>query len=174
MSEPFSQAPVSVVVNGDRWRGEVPVHELLLDFLRERLGLTGTKRSCEVQACGACTVLVDGRPTSACSRLAYDVDGRTVTTVEGLEVEGRPNALQQAFVDEVAAQCGYCTSGQLMAATALLDRCDGEPAYVEMTEWMSGNVCRCGCYPAIARAVRRVAEAGTPKEQPAREDVGGD
>jgi carbon-monoxide dehydrogenase small subunit len=171
VSEPFSEAPVSVVVNGDPWQGEVPVHELLVDFLRDRLGLTGTKRSCEVQVCGACTVLVDGRPTSACSRLAYDVDGRTVTTVEGLELEDGPTPLQRAFVDEVAAQCGYCTSGQLMAATALLERHDGRPAYEEIAEWMSGNLCRCGCYPAIARAVQKAA-VETVNEQPAR-DVDG-
>jgi carbon-monoxide dehydrogenase small subunit len=171
MAEPFSEAPVSVVVNGERWEGDVPVHELLVDFLRDRLGLTGTKRSCGVQVCGACTVLVDGRPTSGCSRLAYDVDGRTVTTVEGLELEDGPNPLQQAFVAELAAQCGYCTSGQLMAATALLERRDGALAYEEIAEWMSGNVCRCGCYPAIARAVQKTA-AGTVNEQPAR-DVDG-
>jgi carbon-monoxide dehydrogenase small subunit len=167
MSAPFSHAELALTVNGREWRGEVPVHELAIDFLRDRVGLKGTKRSCELQVCGACTVLVDGRPASACGRLAYELDGTAVTTVEGLAGDDGPSALQQAFVDEVGAQCGYCTSGQLMAATALLEQ-RPHPGYAEIAEWMSGNVCRCGCYPAIARAVRKVVN-----DQPVGDELDG-
>jgi aerobic-type carbon monoxide dehydrogenase small subunit (CoxS/CutS family) len=157
MSQPFATVEISTRLNGEPWSGEIPVDEMLLDFLRERAGLRGAKRSCQLQVCGACTVLVDGRPVSACSCLAYEADGRSVRTVEGLERDGELNDLQQAFVDELAVQCGYCTSGQLLSATALLER-GGELAYEDVADWMSGNVCRCGCYPAIARAVLHVAE----------------
>lgn len=158
MAQPFSTVEISARLNGELWHGEVPVDEMLLDFLRDRAGLRGAKRSCQLQVCGACTVLVEGRPVSSCSCLAYEVDGHTVTTVEGLEHDGELNDLQQAFVDELAVQCGYCTSGQLLSATALLERRE-QLAYEDVAEWMSGNLCRCGCYPAIARAVMNVAES---------------
>jgi xanthine dehydrogenase YagT iron-sulfur-binding subunit len=166
---PFTELELALRVNGVEWRGTVGAHELLLDVLRDRIGLTGAKRSCEVQVCGACTVLIDGRPASACSCLAYEAHGRELTTVEGLAHDGEPNDLQQAFIEELGAQCGYCTSGQLLAATALLDR-ERDLTYDDVAEWMSGNLCRCGCYPAIARAVLRTA-AG-PHHQPARDADG--
>ena len=155
--------PISMFVNGSRWEGEVPPNERLLDFLRRRLRLTGTKWSCESQVCGACTVLVDGAPVSSCSYLAFEADGRDVTTVEGLAVDGCLNPLQAAFVRNVAAQCGYCTPGQLMAATALLHE-NGSPSFEEMSAWMDGNICRCGCYPAIANAIREVSDLGGEAE----------
>jgi len=145
--------PIAVFVNGTRWEGEVAGEERLLDFLRRRLRLTGTKWSCESQVCGACTVLVDGAPVSSCCFLAFEADGRDVTTVEGLAEDGELSPLQEAFVHNVAAQCGYCTPGQLMSATALL-RENPSPSFDEMRHWMDGNLCRCGCYPAIATAIR--------------------
>lgn len=160
MAEPLQSVRVSFRVNGEQWSGDVPADELLLDLLRDRVGLTGVKRSCQMQVCGACTALVDGAPVSSCSLLAYEVDGKSVTTVEGLAPDGELAPLQQAFVDETAVQCGYCTPGQLLAASALLER-RSELTYDEVAEWMSGNVCRCGCYPAIARAVLRVCEERT-------------
>jgi len=150
---------ITTTVNGHAWSGEVPVEEVLLDFARSRLGLKGSKRSCESEVCGACTMLVDGAPVSSCSFLAFEVNGREVTTVEGLADGDELSPLQQAFVTEVAAQCGYCTSGQLMAATALLNE-NPSPTYQEMQHWMSGNICRCGCYPAIARAIKSTVTRG--------------
>ena len=147
---------ISVTVNGERWEGEVPAEEVLLDFLRYRLGLTGTKRSCESEVCGACTVLVDGRPVSSCSYLAFEVRGTAVTSVEGLTVGGVADPLQEAFMRNVAFQCGYCTSGQLMAAKALLLE-NPSPTYEQTAEWLNGNICRCGCYPAIAQSILEVA-----------------
>jgi aerobic-type carbon monoxide dehydrogenase small subunit (CoxS/CutS family) len=165
MTGPFRELELSLRVNGQEWRGMVGAHELLLDVLRDRVGLTGAKRSCEVQVCGACTVLLDGRPTSACSCLAYEADGRELRTVEGLADDGRPSELQQAFIEELGAQCGFCTGGQLLAATALLDR-RRDLTYDDVAEWMSGNLCRCGCYPAIARAVLRTAGTASHNHQP--------
>lgn len=161
--ETLQVVPVSITVNGQAWDGEVPVEEVLLDFLRLRLGLTGAKRSCNSEVCGACTVLVEDKPVSSCNYLTFEADGRDVTTVEGLAVDGRLSPIQEAFIDQVAAQCGFCTSGQLMATEALLHE-NPTPTYQEMTEWMSGNICRCGTYPAIARAIKQVIESGRQGE----------
>lgn len=162
-SDPRDRAQTSVLVeatvNGRTWTGEVPVWETLLGFLRSQVGLRGTKRSCESQVCGACTVLVDGRPVSSCSFLAFEVDGRTVTTVEGLADGDTLDPIQEAFVATGAVQCGYCTSGQLMAAKALLGEREA-PTREEIRRWMAGNICRCGCYPAILEAVERVIQGG--------------
>jgi aerobic-type carbon monoxide dehydrogenase small subunit (CoxS/CutS family) len=149
---------VSFTINGKPWSGEVPVEEVLLDLVRYRVGLLGTKRSCESEVCGACTVLVDGQPTSSCSYLAFEVNGKSVTTVEGLAAGEHLDALQEAFIRNVGAQCGYCTPGQLMAARALLLE-NPSPTYEEIQEWMKGNICRCGCYPAIAQSILEAAEA---------------
>jgi aerobic-type carbon monoxide dehydrogenase small subunit (CoxS/CutS family) len=155
--ETLQEVEIAVTVNGTRWSGSVPVEEVLLDFLRGRLGLTGTKRSCESEVCGACTVLVEGLPTSSCSYLAFEANGKTVTTIEGLADSDRLHPLQAAFVRNVAAQCGYCTPGQIMAAKALLDH-NPNPTYDDMAHWLMGNICRCGCYPSIATAIREAAE----------------
>ena len=134
--------------------GQVAVEEVLLDFLRERLSLTGSKRGCESEVCGACTVLVDGAPVSSCSFFAFEAAGSAVTTVEGLApADDRLHPLQEAFIRNVAAQCGYCTPGQLMAAKALLEM-NPAPSFDEIAHWLSGNLCRCGCYPAIATSTR--------------------
>lgn len=139
--------PVDAVPTGDR---------TLLDLLRDDLGLTGTKRVCDRGACGACTVLVDGTPLYACLTLAEGCDGHEVQTIEGLGGADSPHPLQQAFALEDAAQCGFCTPGQLMAAAALL-AVNPDPSDNEIVAAMSGNLCRCGTYPKIVRAIRRAA-----------------
>ena len=128
----------------------------LLDFLRDTLALTGTKRACDRGECGACTVHVDGRPVYSCLTLVNGCDGQEIRTIEGLGAAGSPHALQEAFVAEDAAQCGFCTPGQLMAAAALLAS-NPDPTDAEVVTAMSGNLCRCGTYPKIVRAVRRAA-----------------
>ena len=129
----------------------------LLDFLRETLALTGTKRVCDRGECGACTVLLDGAPVYSCLTLVNGCAGQSVETIEGLGTTAEPHALQRAFAAEDAAQCGFCTPGQLMAAAALLARNEA-PTDPEIVTALSGNLCRCGTYPKIVRAVRRAAE----------------
>lgn len=131
-------------------------HTTLLDLLRDELSLTGTKRVCDRGACGACTVLVDGKPVYSCLTLANGCDGHDVRTIEGLGAPNAPHPLQAAFALEDAAQCGFCTPGQLMAASALLST-HSNPSDDQIVAAMSGNLCRCGTYPKIVRAVRRAA-----------------
>ena len=155
--ETLQTIPVRFSVNGQAWSGEVPVEEVLLETVRQRLGLTGTKRSCESEVCGACTVLVNDEPVSSCTYLAFEADGKRLQSVEGLADGDRLDPLQEAFVRNVGMQCGYCTPGQLMAAKALL-MVNPRPTYDEIAEWMSSNTCRCGCYPAIAQSILEAAE----------------
>jgi aerobic-type carbon monoxide dehydrogenase small subunit (CoxS/CutS family) len=143
---------VSLTVNGKGWSGQLPVEETLLEFLRNRLGLTGAKRSCESQVCGVCTVLVDQRPVSSCSYLAFEAAGKAVLTIEGLAAGERLDPLQAAFIRNLGGQCGYCTPGQIMAAKALLLE-NPHPSRDEIAHWLRGNICRCGCYPGIAAAI---------------------
>ena len=145
-----------LTVNGQSVSAEPAGSATLLDLLRDTLALTGTKRACDRGEGGACTVLVDGRPVYSCLTLANGCEGQSVRTVEGLGALGAPHALQEAFVLEDAAQCGFCTPGQLMAAAALLSEND-DPTDDEVVAAMSGNLCRCGTYPKIVRAVRRAA-----------------
>jgi aerobic-type carbon monoxide dehydrogenase small subunit (CoxS/CutS family) len=147
---------LNLTVNGRPWRGEVPVEEVLLDLLRTRIGLTGTKRGCESEVCGACEVLVDGAPVSSCNYLAFEADGRSITTIEGVADGEQLHPVQDAFIRNAAAQCGYCTPGQIMSAVALL-REDPSPTYESIAHWLVGNICRCGCYPAIARSIMEAA-----------------
>jgi aerobic-type carbon monoxide dehydrogenase small subunit (CoxS/CutS family) len=147
---------LSLTINGKSWEGKVPAEETLLEFVRNRLGLTGTKRSCESEVCGACTVLVANQAVSSCNYLAFEAQGKNVLTIEGLEVDGELDPLQEAFIRNVGAQCGYCTPGQIMAAKALLLE-NPSPTRDEIAEWLSGNICRCGAYPAIARSVLEAA-----------------
>jgi carbon-monoxide dehydrogenase small subunit len=149
---------VDVTVNGEPTRREVEARRRLADFLREDLGLYGTKVSCEVQVCGACTVLVDGQPVSSCTYLAVDVDGRSVTTVEGLGEQDDLSAVQQAFVDQSAVQCGFCTPGFVLATTALLAE-NRQPTEEQIREYLDGNICRCTGYAQILRAVQQAAGA---------------
>jgi aerobic-type carbon monoxide dehydrogenase small subunit (CoxS/CutS family) len=159
-SQPLTSKQISLTINGDAWSGEVPVNETLLEFVRERLSLTGTKRSCESEVCGACTLLVDGLPVSSCTYLVFEADGRTVTTIEGLAKDGQLDPLQEAFIREESLQCGYCTPGQIMAAKGLLTA-NATPSPEEITDWMGGNICRCGVYRSIARAVLSCAAEET-------------
>jgi aerobic-type carbon monoxide dehydrogenase small subunit (CoxS/CutS family) len=147
---------VSVTVNGQPWSGPVPVEEVLLDFLRRRLGMTGTKRGCESEVCGACEVLVDGAPVSSCNYLAFEADGRAITTIEGVAAGDELHPVQEAFIRNAAAQCGYCTPGQILSAVALLQQ-NASPTYDDIAHWLVGNICRCGCYPAIARSIVEAA-----------------
>nr|WP_201029636.1 (2Fe-2S)-binding protein [Mycolicibacterium canariasense] len=146
---------MTVEVNGVAAPGRVDPRTTLADFLREHLELTGTKIGCNQGTCGACTVLVDGRPALSCLLLAIAVRGR-VTTVEGLAAAGEPHPLQTAFVEYDALQCGFCTPGQLVSAVACIrDGHAGDLAGIK--EFMSGNLCRCAAYPMIVDAIRAVA-----------------
>lgn len=147
---------MNLSINGRPVAADVAGSTTLLELLRDTLALTGTKRACDRGECGACTVLVDGRPIYSCLTLAHACEGQAVRTIEGLGVPGAPHALQEAFVAEDAAQCGFCTPGQLMAAAALLAE-NADPSDAEVVAAMSGNLCRCGTYPKIVRAVRRAA-----------------
>jgi xanthine dehydrogenase YagT iron-sulfur-binding subunit len=143
-------------VNGVDHPLRVDTRVSLLDALRDRLGLSGTKKGCDQGACGACTVLLDGRRVLSCLTLAVAAEGREVVTIEGLARDGRLHPLQEAFVRHDAFQCGYCTPGQVMSALGLL--AEGRAGSdAEVREFMSGNLCRCGAYPNIVAAIREVA-----------------
>ncbi|RYZ01347.1 MAG: (2Fe-2S)-binding protein [Comamonadaceae bacterium] len=147
--------PLSMTVNGQPVQLEVEAWVTLLDLLRERLDLTGSKKGCDHGQCGACTVLVEGRRVNACLTLALMQDGREIQTVEGLADGEFLHPLQQAFIDQDAFQCGYCTPGQLCSAVGLMNEGHAK-SDAQIRELMSGNVCRCGAYPMIVQAVRQV------------------
>jgi xanthine dehydrogenase YagT iron-sulfur-binding subunit len=149
---------LNLEINGRIHSLEVEPRVTLLDALREHLGLTGTKKGCDQGQCGACTVHVDGQRILACLTLAAQVEGRTVTTIEGLG-DGELHPVQAAFVERDAFQCGYCTPGQIMSAVACI-REGHAGSDDEIREYMSGNLCRCGAYPNIVAAIRQAAEAG--------------
>ena len=152
---------VSLTVNGVARQLAVAPWVTLLDALRDRLGLTGTKKGCDHGQCGACTVLVDGRRINSCMTFAVMQDGAAVTTVEGLAHDGALHPVQQAFIDHDAFQCGACTSGQICSAVALIS--EGRAKTVDdIRELMSGNLCRCGAYPNIVAAIRQAMERGQP------------
>jgi xanthine dehydrogenase YagT iron-sulfur-binding subunit len=149
---------VAITVNGTPRSLAIDPRVTLLDALRERLDLTGTKKGCDRGQCGACTVHVEGRRVLSCLTLAASVDGKDVTTVEGLASGEELHPVQQAFIDCDAFQCGFCTSGQIMSATALLR--EGHPPGMmddQVSELMSGNICRCGAYPNIVAAVQQAS-----------------
>ena len=148
---------LSFTVNGKSWSGEVPIEETLLELLRNRLRLTGTKRSCESEVCGACTVLVDKVPVSSCSYLAFEAHQKAVLTIEGVAQNDKLDPLQEAFIRNIGAQCGYCTPGQIMAAKALLIE-NPRPTREQIAEWLGGNICRCGAYGAIAQSILEAAQ----------------
>jgi xanthine dehydrogenase YagT iron-sulfur-binding subunit len=147
---------VTLRINGRAHQLRVEPRWTLLHVLREVLGMTGTKPGCERGECGACTVLVDGRPRYACLMLAMEAEGFEITTIEGLARPDAPSPVVQAFVAEDACQCGFCTPGQVVAAVGLLRR-RPQPTPAEIREGMSGNICRCGAYDHICRAVKRAA-----------------
>ena len=152
---------IRTTINGRKRTIDVAVNHTLLDVLRDDIDLTGTKECCVVGECGACTVIVDGRPMNSCLMLAVEIDGKEVTTVEGLELDGEFSALQAAFLDESAAQCGFCIPGQLMSATALLAE-NPDPSVEEVQEGLAGNLCRCAGYEQITKAVLAAAK-GVPR-----------
>ena len=149
---------ITVQVNGRAVRAVVHPRTTLLDWLREEVGLTGTKKGCNEGACGTCTVLVDGARMNGCLTLAVQCHGREVTTVEGLAHDGELSKVQEAFRDYDAFQCGYCTPGQLVSATACIAEGHAADA-ATVREWMSSNICRCSSYPQITAAVLAAAEA---------------
>jgi carbon-monoxide dehydrogenase small subunit len=153
---------ITMTVNGRAEQLRVEPRETLAEVLRDRLALTGTKVSCDAQVCGACTVLVDGLAVSGCTALAVDADGRQVRTVEGLAVDGELSPLQRAFIEQAAFQCGFCTPGMLMAATALLEETP-RPTREEVVHGLEGNLCRCTGYEPIITAVLAAADAGAAR-----------
>jgi xanthine dehydrogenase YagT iron-sulfur-binding subunit len=155
---PRQQISVALTVNGVRRELEIAPWTTLLDALRERLGLMGSKKGCDHGQCGACTILLDGRPINSCLALAVMQDGTDVTTVEGLARDGTLHPVQQAFIDHDAFQCGYCTPGQICSAVGLIG--DGKAkTRDEIREAMSGNICRCGAYPNIVAAIEEAMKA---------------
>ena len=152
----MTKIPVHLDINGHHHELELEPRVTLLDALRDRLGLTGTKKGCDHGQCGACTVHVDGERVLACLTLAAQAQGRTITTIEGLAREGELHPVQAAFLEQDAFQCGYCTSGQIMSAVACI-REGHAGSDDEIREYMAGNLCRCGAYPHIVAAVRQAA-----------------
>lgn len=148
--------PIHLDINGQHHELQLEPRVTLLDALRDRLGLTGTKKGCDHGQCGACTVHVDGERVLACLTLAAQAEGRTITTIEALAREGELHPVQAAFLEQDAFQCGYCTPGQIMSAVACI-REGHAGSDEEIREYMAGNLCRCGAYPHIVAAVRQAA-----------------
>jgi xanthine dehydrogenase YagT iron-sulfur-binding subunit len=175
-------------INGRQFDAEIDMRTSLLDLIRDQLGLMGTKKGCNQGACGACTVLVDGERINSCLALAVQYEGRSITTIEGLEADGSLHPLQEAFVENDGFQCGYCTPGQICSALGMVNEIDrGVPSYVsadlnaetfelddeELRERMSGNLCRCGAYNGIADAIRETfaSDLGRPNKQEPHDDT---
>jgi carbon-monoxide dehydrogenase small subunit len=154
----MNRKTISLKVNGMERSLEVEARTTLLDMVRDQLGLTGAKLGCDIQVCGACTLLVNGKPVSACSMLAVDADGCDVLTIEGLSEKNSLHPLQEAFMEFGALQCGYCTSGFILTAKALLDE-NPKPSEQQIRDYLAGNFCRCGCYQEIMQAVKNVARS---------------
>ena len=146
---------IELHINGDRYEILVSPNNTLLEVLREKLGMMGTKRGCDLGACGACTVLIDGEAALSCLMLALDAVGKEVTTIEGLSETGELHPLQQAFVDQGALQCGFCTPGMILTAQALLQE-DPRPTEETIKKKMAGNLCRCTGYKKVVEAVMSV------------------
>jgi carbon-monoxide dehydrogenase small subunit len=157
LERPVDRQAVSLAVNGEETQLLLPVHRTLLEVLREDLRLTGTKHGCELGECGTCTVLVDGEPQLSCLVLPVQVEGRQITTIEGLGTTSDLHPLQAAFAELGAAQCGYCSPGILLAARSLLDR-EPQPRREQIQAALAGNLCRCTGYAKILEAVELAAE----------------
>jgi len=151
-------ATVSMTVNGQQVSGEVEPRTLLVQFIREQLGLTGTHVGCDTSQCGACVVHVDGASAKSCTLLAVQADGAEVTTIEGLATNGTLHPMQEAFRDNHGLQCGFCTPGMVMSAIDLLQQ-NADPSEGEIREWLEGNICRCTGYHNIVKAVQQAAAA---------------
>lgn len=154
----MNKQEIHLTVNGREHRISIAYNLTLLDALRDVIGLTGTKRGCDLGECGACTVLIDGKPYNSCLILPADVQGKEITTIEGLSENGNLHPIQQAFIDEGAIQCGFCTPGMVLGVKALLDE-DPSPSEEKIKEAISGNVCRCTGFTSIVRAVQSLAKA---------------
>jgi aerobic carbon-monoxide dehydrogenase small subunit len=155
---------ISLVVNGERYRLSVPSHHTLLQVLRDQMVLTGTKNGCEAGECGACAILMNGKPVNSCMVLAPEADGAEIVTIEGLAHDNRLDPLQEAFVASGATQCGYCTPGILVNAHALLDR-NPSPTDSEVREALVGNLCRCTGYLRIIDAIQAAAQSAAETTQ---------
>ena len=155
---------ITLNVNGKDYPLEVKPNEILLNVLRDRLGLMGTKYGCGIGECGACTVLLEGKAILSCQTLAFTVNGKRITTIEGLEQGGELDPLQQAFIDEGAVQCGYCTPGMILSAKALLD-VKPDPTTEEIKQAIRGNLCRCTGYTNIVRAVKTASDTMKNRER---------
>jgi carbon-monoxide dehydrogenase small subunit len=147
---------IILTINGDTMDVMVNDNLTLLDFLRDRLGLTGTKKGCEQGECGACTVELDGLPVNACSTLAVECDGREITTIEGVAKDGKLHPIQRQFIEKWALQCGYCTPGMIISAKCLLEQ-NPDPTELEIREAIEGNLCRCTGYAKIVEAIQAAA-----------------
>src|SRR5690625_3809502 len=165
-----SSAPLELHVNGKSIDVSLPDHRTLLLALREDLGLTGTKKGCNMGQCGACTVLVDDEPLYSCLVLARDMAGREITTIEGLEKNGKLHPVQQGFIAKMGSQCGMCSSGMILCGAALLAR-NPSPTADEVRFAISGVLCRCGNYPHEVAGIMAAAEQGAGKADPDRESV---
>ncbi len=159
LAQRSAEAVLECEVNGRKVAIETPPARRLLSILRDDLGLTGTKRSCEIGRCGACMVLIDGRPHNSCLTMAYQCAGRSITTIEGLADEERLHPVQECFLEEGGYQCGYCTPGMIVSVKALLDD-NPAPSMEQIEEALSGNLCRCTGYGGILRSVARAIERG--------------
>jgi xanthine dehydrogenase YagT iron-sulfur-binding subunit len=155
----FEKLPVNLTVNGTAHKLSIEPRVTLLDLLREQLHLTGTKKGCDYGQCGACTVHVDGQRVNSCLTLAMMVDGKKITTIEGLAKGDELHPMQEAFIKHDGFQCGYCTPGQIMSAVACI-REGHANSEGEIREYMSGNICRCGAYPNIVNAIQEVKNGG--------------
>ena len=160
-TQPVMRGPgkvlVRLIVNGQEYETYVEPRRTLLDALRKDLGFTGTKKVCDEGTCGACTVLLEGKPVYACMALAVECEGKTIETIEGISGSVKLHPIQQAFIEEDAFQCGFCTPGQILSVKALLDA-NPNPAIEKIKAALAGNLCRCGAYPKIFKAVSRASE----------------
>jgi len=155
---------INLKINGESYQLNVKPNVLLLDLIRDEIGLTGTKRGCGTGECGACTVLLEGRPVNSCLVLAVEANGKNVLTIEGLAKDGQLHPLQEAFIEEGAVQCGFCTPGMLLSAKALLD-VNSNPIEEEIKKAIAGNLCRCTGYTKIIKAIISAAEKIKRKEK---------
>ncbi len=148
---------ISFTVNGEQETRDAAVGQTLLSFIRDELHLTGTKSGCEIGECGACTVLLNGKPVNSCLVLAVELDGKDLVTIEAIAKDGKLDKIQQSFIDHAAFQCGYCTPGMIISTKALLERKEN-PTDDDINEALSGNLCRCGAYQEIRAAVKDAAK----------------
>lgn len=155
---------INLKINEEDYKFNVKSNTLLLDLIRNEIGLTGTKRGCDTGECGACTVLIDGIAVNSCLVLAVEVDGKKITTIEGLSNNGQLHPLQEAFIEEGAVQCGFCTPGMILSAKALLDK-NPTPTEEEIKVAIAGNLCRCTGYTKIIKAIISVADKMNRREQ---------